>query len=255
MALTCIKRVAAALCAAIAASLPAASFAQPADADLVAAKEAAQRGQWKAVESYRARLAGHLLEAYPWYWILSGNVERSDPRDVRAFLERYPSSPLSEGLRREWLRALGAAGAWDVCRAEYRRVVGDDVEITCYSFQERLARSDPELIAEARALFVSGRESAAACEPVFAALASSGRIGEAEVWARVRAMLAEGNVKEARRANALLPAKSALNERHLERVSRDPAAFLAREKAGRTVSRAQQEVFVFAIERLARNKP
>ncbi len=130
MALTCIKRVAAALCAAIAASLPAASFAQPADADLVAAKEAAQRGQWKAVESYRARLAGHLLEAYPWYWILSGNVERSDPRDVRAFLERYPSSPLSEGLRREWLRALGAAGAWDVFRAEYPRVVGDDVEIT-----------------------------------------------------------------------------------------------------------------------------
>src|SRR2546421_5925825 len=145
MALTCIKRGAAALCAAIAAALPAASLAQASDADVLAAKEAAQRGQWKAVESYRARLAGHALEAYPWYWLLSGNVERSDPREMRAFLERYPASPLSEGLRREWLRALGAAGAWELFRAEYPKVVGDDIDITCYSFQERLARSDPEV--------------------------------------------------------------------------------------------------------------
>ena len=255
MTLTCIKRGVAALCAAIAAGVPAGAFAQPSDADVVAAKEAAQRGQWKVVEAYRARLAGHVLEAYPWFWMLTGNLERSDPREVRAFLERYPASPLSEGLRREWLRALGAAGSWDAFRAEYPKVVGDDVEITCYSFQERLARSDPEVMDEARALFVSGRESAAACEPVFAALASSGRIAEADVWARVRAMLAEGNVKEARRANALLPEKSALNDKQLERVSRDPGAFLAKEKLGRTMSHAQQETLLFAIERLARNKP
>ena len=91
MTLTCIKRVAAALCASIAAALPAGALAQPSDADVLAAKEAAQRGQWKVVESYRSRLAGHVLEAYPWYWMLSGNLERSDPRDVRAFLERYPA--------------------------------------------------------------------------------------------------------------------------------------------------------------------
>jgi len=255
MTLTCIKRGVATLCAAIAAALPLGAAAQPSDADVLAAKEAAQRGQWKVVESYRARLAGHVLEAYPWYWQLSGNLERTDPREVRAFLERYPASPLSESLRREWLRTLGASGAWEFFRAEYPKVVGDDIEITCYSFQERLARSDPEVMAEARALFVSGRETAAACEPVFAALAAARSIGEADVWARVRAMLGEGNVREARRANALLASKAALNDRQLERVSRDPAAYLAKEKLGRNVSRAQQETLLFAIERLARNKP
>jgi len=140
MTLTCIKRGVATLCAAIAAALPLGAAAQPSDADVLAAKEAAQRGQWKVVESYRARLAGHVLEAYPWYWQLSGNLERTDPREVRAFLERYPASPLSESLRREWLRTLGASGAWEFFRAEYPKVVGDDIEITCYSFQERLAR-------------------------------------------------------------------------------------------------------------------
>jgi soluble lytic murein transglycosylase len=255
MALTCIKWVAASLCAAICVAAPRVPFAQPTDADLLAAREAAQRGQWKALEGYRARLAGHILEAYPAYWLLAGNLERSDPREVRAFLDRYPASPLAESLRREWLRALGASGSWETFRAEYPKVVGDDAEITCYSFQERLARSDPEVMAEARALFVSGREASGACEPVFAALATAGRVGDAEIWERVRAMLAEGNVKEARRANALLPARAGLNDKQLERVSKDPAAFLAKEKLGRNVSRAQQETLVFAIERLARNKP
>ena len=254
MALTCIK-LAAALCAAICAAAPCVSFAQPSDADVLAAKEAAQRGQWKVVESYRARLAGHVLEAYPWYWQLAGSVDRVDPREVRAFLERHAASPLAESLRREWLRALGASASWEAFRAEYPKVVGDDVEITCYSFQERLARSDPEVMAEARALFVSSRESAAACEPVFAALAAAGGVTEAQTWERLRAMLAEGNVKEARRANALLASKAALDEKQLERVSKDPAAFLAKEKLGRTVTRAQQELLVFAVERLARSKP
>ena len=255
MALTCIKMTVASLCAAIGVASPPALRAQPSDTDVLAAKGAAQRGQWKVVESYRARLAGHILEAYPAYWLLAGGIEKSDPREVRAFLDRYPASPLAESLRREWLRTLGASAAWDLFRAEYPRVVGDDVEITCYSFQERLARADPEVMAEARALFVSGRETAAACEPVFAALAAAGRVTEADTWDRVRAMLAEGNVREARRANALLASKIALNEKQLERVGKDPAGFLAKEKLGRTVPRGQQELLVFAVERLARNKP
>ncbi len=255
MTLTCIKMAAFTLCAAIGTAVPLASFAQGSDADVLAAKDAAQRGQWKAVEAYRARLAGHPLEAYPSYWLLAGSVDRADPREVRAFLDRYSSSPLSESLRREWLRALGASATWDVFRSEYPKVVGDDVEIACYSFQERLARSDPEVMDEARALFVSGRESAAPCEPVFAALAAAKRIGEADAWDRMRALLAEGNVREARRVNALLPASAAVSEKQLERAAKDPASFLAKEKLGHTVPRAQQELLVFAVERLARNKP
>ena len=255
IALTCIKTAAAALCAAIGAAFALASHAQGTDADVLAAKEAAQRGQWKAVDAYRTKLAGHILEAYPTYWMLAGGVDRVDAREVRAFLDRYPTSPLSESLRREWLRALGASGSWELFRAEYPKVAGDDIDITCYSFQERIARSDPEVMSEARALFVSGRETGAACEPVFAALASGGRIGEAETWERIRALLAEGSVKDAKRANALLPAKSAIAEKQLERAAKDPAHYLAKEKPGRTVSRAQQEIYVFAIERLARSKP
>jgi soluble lytic murein transglycosylase len=255
MALTCIKTMGIALCAATIALANAPARAQSAtDADVLAARDAALRGQWKVLEAYRGRFAGHILEAYPAYWLLAGNLERSDPREVQAFLARYPSSPLAESLRREWLKALGASGSWELFRAEYSRVQGDDVEITCYSFQERLARADPEVVAEARSLFLSWRETTAACDPVFAVLAASRRLTEGEAWERVRRMLSLGNVKEAKRVNALLPARLGLHEKSLDKANSDPAGFLAREKL-QPLTRATLETVVFALARLARNKP
>src|SRR5438067_10690110 len=253
MALTFIKTLAMAAGIAAAAA-PCASPAQSSDADFLAAKEAAQRGQWSRLETYRARLAGHVLEAYPAYWLLAGNVERADPKDVQAFLARYPGSPLAESLRRDFLKALGAAQSWELFRAEYSRIAGDDVEVTCYSFQERLARGDAEAGAEAHALFVSGRDGAPSCDTVFAALAADGRITEAEMWARFRLLAASGNLREAKRLAALLPAKRAPNDKTIDRIARDPVRYLAHEKV-RALDRAGQALVAFAIARLARGKP
>ena len=255
MALTCIKTVRWTLGITLLALGCAVARAQPAtDADVLAAREAAQRGQWRALDTMRPRFAGHPLEAYPTYWLLSGTVERAEAAEVRAFLERYPKGPLAESLRREWLRALGAAGSWDAFRAEYPRVVGEDAEITCYALQERLARKDPEVGAEARQLFLAGREAPAACDAVFASIASAGRLSEADAWERLRKLLAAGLVKDAKRANALLPSSRGLNEKQLDRAAADPGGYLAREKSP-TLTRANRELALFAIGRLARNKP
>lgn len=249
MALTCIKMILAALCAA---GTCAVAAPQATDADVLAARDAVQRGQWKALEQLRPRFAGHLLEAYPDYWLLAGNLERAEPRDVQAFLQKYPSGPLAESLRREWLKVLGAKGAWEPFRAEYPRLVAEDAEVTCYAFQERVARADPEVQAEARALFTAGREVPAACDPVFAALAADKALSEAQVWDRVRRLLALGLVRDARRAMALLPASHRINDKKLDRAAADPARFLGREK-NTLATRAERELAIFAIERLARN--
>jgi soluble lytic murein transglycosylase len=244
------------MCAAAMTLAPAHSYAQsPGDADVLGAREAAQRGQWKVLDAYRARLSGHVLEAYATYWQLAGSVDRYDAREVRAFLERYPDSPLAESLRREWLKALGASGSWEVFRAEYPKVLIDDIEITCYSFQERMVRGDAEVGGEVRALFVSARESAAPCEPVFAAVAATKAISEADIWDRVRRMLAAGNLKDAKRANALLSSRIAISDKSLDRVNRDPVVWLKHEKFVRQPNRAAQELIIFAIERIARSKP
>jgi soluble lytic murein transglycosylase len=230
------------------------AHAQATDADVLAAKDAAVRGNWRALDALRPRFANHPLEAYPTYWLLAGSVDRADPAEIRAFLARYPRSPLTESLRREWLKVLGAAGAWGEFRAEYPRLAGEDLEVTCYAFQERMARGDTDVAGEARALFVSGREAPIACEQVFSALVAAGRISEAETWARLRKLLAAGNAKEAKRVDALLPGRHGFNDKTLDRVSADPAAFLAREKSP-ILPRASRELVIYAVSRIARAKP
>jgi len=95
MALTCIKMRIALLAAMLGLAVSSAMAQGAPDTDVVAAKEAAQRGDWKTLDVLRQRLAGHPLEAYPAYWALSGALDRVPDADVQAFLARYPDSPLA----------------------------------------------------------------------------------------------------------------------------------------------------------------
>jgi soluble lytic murein transglycosylase len=252
MALTCIKRVqrwcASAL---VACCLPALAVT---DSDLLALKDASQKNNWRALEQMRARFAGHPLEAYPTYWLLSGQLQRADPAEVRAFLARYPDSPLAESLRRDWLKSLAAAGSWDVFRAEHPSLVSDDGEIACYALTDRLARADADAQAEGRALFNSPRDTPANCDPVFTALADAKRLSPEEMWERIRRLLAAGQVREARRINALLPKSQQFNDKSLERANADPSNYLAHEKSSLMV-RAHKELALFALNRIARVRP
>lgn len=255
MALTSIKMKLAlfAVATAVAIALPAKSRAAT-EADLLLAKEAAHKGQWKALDALRARFAGDVLEPYPAYWLLAGSVERADPNEVRAFLERWPRTPLAESLRREWLKALGAARSWELFREQQRLLVGDDTEIACYALQERLERGDTDAAGEARVLFLSARETPASCDTVFASLAASGAIAEEDVWLRLHKLLAAANAREARETNALLPKSHRLNEKLLDRASSDPAKYLAHEKADPLLRPARALAF-FAVAKLARSRP
>ena len=222
--------------------------------ELPAVREAALRADTKAVEAAHARFAGHPLEPYPRYWLLSANPARASHEEMREFLSRYADTPLAEALRREWLKVLGAAGAWETFRAEHRSLLADDAEIACYAFQERLARNDPELAGEARAAFLAARETPAACEPVFAALVGTGAISEADTWARMRKLLAANRLREARRTDQWLPRRQRLNEKLLDRAAANPAAFVARHKS-QVLTRSVRELTVYAIGRLARSRP
>jgi soluble lytic murein transglycosylase len=228
--------------------------AAPLEAELPAVRDAAARGNVKVVDAAKARFAGHPLEPYPHYWLLAPQLDRVDAAEVRAFLARFPDTPLAEQLRREWLRALATSGRWDLFRAEFPRFAGEDLELTCFSFQERLARTDAELPGEARTLFVAGRETPLACEPVFAALAASGEIAPAHVWERVRKLLAANQLPQAKRTITLLAPRSRFNDKTLDRAAAEPAAFLAREKSP-ILGRETRELVVFAVGRLARSRP
>ena len=256
MALTCIKLLRLLGCAGLVAAAAAGAHAatQATDADLLAMKDAQQKGNWKALEQLRGRLAGHPLEAYPAFWLLAGQLQRADPVEVRAFLKRHADSPLAETLRREWLKVLGASASWELFRAEHPQLHADDMDVACYALQERLARSEAEAQAEALALFHSEREATAACDPVFAALLAAKRLPHDVVWERMRRLLAANQVREAKRLNALLPRSHGFNERSLDQAAADPSRHLARERSS-LMAHAPRELALFALGRLARSKP
>ncbi|APV49848.1 hypothetical protein BWI17_09245 [Betaproteobacteria bacterium GR16-43] len=244
-------------CVALLAAHASGALADPAsDTELLAAKSAAQRGNVKALESARAKLAGHLLESYPAYWLLLAQLGQGqgDPAQVQAFLARYADTPLADSLRREWLKVLGASGSWDLFGAEYPKLVGEDVDLTCLAFQGRLARGDAEVGPEARSLFLSGRELPTSCDPVFTALVAAKRIEASDTWERVRKLLAANSVRDAKRANALTKPTQAFNDKTLDRAAADPVKFLVHEKSP-ILDRASKELTIFAVERLARTKP
>ncbi len=254
--LTCIKRGAIAAFAALFVALhhPPVAQAATADTDLLAARQAAQRGDLKALEGWRARFAGHPLEAYPAYWLLSATIDRAEPAALREFLAKHADSPLADPLRRDWLKALGAARDWETFRLEHPGLLSEDPEVACFALQERLERGDAEALGEARALFLAGREAPPACVPVFEAAARERLVGPPEAWERIRKLLAAGALKDARRANALLPNKEQMNEKALERAGAEPAKYLAGEKS-RIPGRATHELMLYALGRLARAKP
>lgn len=235
-------------------TLAAPAVAPATDADLLRAREAAQKRDAKALEGWRARFAGHLLEAYPAYWHLSATLEQADPGEIRAFLSRHGDSPLADTLRRDWLKALAAEGRWDVFRQEYSALASDDAEVACYALQGRISRDDAEALKEARALWLAGREAPAACTPAFEAAARERLIGSPEAWTRIRKLLADGLVRDARRANAFLANKEQMNDKALARAHADPARYLKAEKS-RIPGRATHELLLYAVSRLARTRP
>jgi soluble lytic murein transglycosylase len=249
VALTLFKKLLPMLaCAALAAA------ANASDADILAAREAAQKGNIRALESLRTRTAGHLLGGYPAYWHLLATLEKAPPEEIRAFLAANGDGPLADQLRREWLRKLGAAGQWETFRQEFPALAAPDPEASCYSLQDRISLGDAEALKEARALWLEGRESPAACGPAYDAAAAQRLIGPPEAWERIRKLLAANLLKDARRANAYLPAKEQFNEKSLERAGADPARYLDGEKS-RIPTRATHELLLYGVIRLARNRP
>src|SRR5690606_7441448 len=118
----------------------------------------------------------------------------------------------------------------------------------------RLARGNAEAVAEARSLFVAGREAPTACDAVFASLVASGSIAEEPVFDRIRRLLALNQGRDAKRANALVIARHRLDERKLDRAAADPGRYLARDKSS-LVARGPKEIVVYAVTRLARSRP
>ncbi|MDP5239020.1 transglycosylase SLT domain-containing protein [Uliginosibacterium sp. 31-16] len=246
------------LCASLLAllGLSGAVQAEPGDERILAAREAATRGDSQRLVAMAASTSDHVLEPYVQYWPLSARIARiSEPAPAEAisdFLRRNAGTWLAEKLRQEWVKRLAYEKRWGAFEAEYGLLMQPDQEAQCWA-----AQSGGSYAADAgRALegvWLTMMDTPAACDAPLQALVSSGRLGSEDVWQRFRRLVEAKRFNPARDAASWLPENQSPSPASLTVALENPARFLASANARNPNGRGGREVVLAAIARLARS--
>lgn len=239
------------LCVALFAAFPA--MAQQ-DEDFMSAREAFRTGNRAKLDHFATRLTSHTLYPYVAYWRIRQRLEESSPAEVRDMIAYLADGPLSDRLRNDWLRVLGRRGQWEAFQTDQVGIRSEDIEVTCYAVQRGMFAGEDEAGRQARALWLRGRPLPDPCNSVFEAALRAGAITQADVWARVRLALQQGQVTLAKGLNKYLPERETLDPKALDQASSNPRLFLER-RGSALNDRGEREVFMFALLRLARSSP
>ena len=232
------------------------------DKDLQLARDAFERRDTKALAGARDRFssaaaAWHPLHQYVQYWWLAANLAQSgtfavtNAGEISAFLKANPNSVVGDSLRRDWLKILGKLDQWELFATEIALLDVDDAEINCHQWRYRLARNDRGALTEAKAFWAAARAAPDACDDVFARLATEKMLPSSGIWQRVRGLLENNQLADARKSAARVPNLPSTFERATAAIGQNPAQYLQREKLLPS-SEASVELFLFAITRQAR---
>jgi soluble lytic murein transglycosylase len=224
-----------------------------ADDRFLAAREAFRLGQYPKLVEQAQQLRGHVLESYVDYYQLRMRLDELPAGPVREFLARNAGSYIAEQMRRDWLKALGKRGEWDLFEADYPRIVADDPELECYSLQARARRGDQSAAEEFGRIWASPRDLPEGCVAIAEREIAAGRLTARQVWDRTRALLEAGQLGAAKRAIHYLPANETPDERTLDGIARKPVAFIERADKLDLKKRKNRELVLFAFARAARS--
>ncbi len=221
--------------------------------NFMAARAAFANGDAVRLEAYAPKLDGSPLEPYAEYWQLSMNLADTSDATVESFLERYKGSLLAERLRKAWLKALAKSDNWQAFYDQYSAVESPDTELYCDWLQAREELGNPAAVKEAASLWFSPKGQPQSCGPLFNALIASHAISEQDIWKRIRMILGVGDLTLAREINDQLPKRARMNDRSLVRAYERPVRYLKRN--GSPKGRAEREIAIFAVLRIARSDP
>ena len=238
---------------------PAAAKSASADENFIKAYDAFRAGDPLKLQKVSAQLEGQgfgssILAPYLEYWRLELRLEDAADSEVRAFLAREAGGYLADRLRADWLKALGKRAEWTTFERELPPLVRDDLDIRCYAWLARLARSDASAYEEARVIWREPREIPDSCNDLADLLSAAGHFGIDDVWGRVRLLVENGQVSAARRTLGYLPAESKHDEALFNQAMTAPKKLLAKPPKS-LERRATREIVVLAMARLGRSDP
>ncbi len=239
----------AALCALCLAG--AARAQNPADADVVAAKAAFDRGDARALARVAPRTGGHVLAPYVEAWQLTLALDSVEGSVVDAFLKRYPDAPFADRLQADWMKALARRGDWAAFATQWPPRAGPDTELRCDDIAYRRQREGDAVLAEAKPLWFTGQSTPDACEPLFAALIGSGALARDDRIARLRLAAEASNLRLVRALGDALPGNARVKPAEFVAIDGNPQHALARGSFAWATPSGQVQA-LYALERAGR---
>jgi soluble lytic murein transglycosylase len=218
-----------------------------ADADFVALREAALRGETGESNRLSSRLSSYPIQSYVEYYKLYPRLQATPEGEIRQFLERYDGTAIADRLRNDWLLLLGRAHDWRVFDEQYPRfVLNDDTQVKCYALQSRMSKGE-NITKAARDLLQQPKYYGDACVELIGKLAQDKKFNESDVWRQVRLAVESGVSGTARR----IANHTDVNDKQLAQAIDKPFAILERGAVG---GRASRELFLIALGRAGRDK-
>jgi soluble lytic murein transglycosylase len=243
--------IALAFCGAVEAAPP---KPRPVDDAFLKAYDAYRAGDSVRLARVSTGLEEHVLAPYLEYWRLRLRLDELSAAEAREFLSRQAGSYLADRLRSDWLKALGRRGDWQTFDLELAPLVQEDLEVRCYGWLSRLARSDDSVHEEAKAMWLEPKELPEGCTMLAEKLINGGQLRISEVWRRARVLFDNGQLSAAQRVLEYLPADEAPDSRMLSQAASSPEKLLAAQPQ-ELARRPVREMVLFAVARLSRSDP
>lgn len=218
------------------------------DNDFLTARDAFHSGDRMRLATYSNRLQTHILAPFVNYYTLRRKLISSDTETIRDFISQNEDSVVSDRLRGEWLKILGENQQWQLFSEQYPMLINKNMELLCYSMQQRLFSEDASVLYKARELWFTEYSMPNSCTPVFDTLIASRLISEDDIWARIRLSLETGQTGVAKHISRRLPEDQTLSLPRLEISAANPLRYL--EQQTKIETRSDREIALFAIQKL-----
>lgn len=191
--------------------------------DYLAALEALKAGQTSRFKTLSERLDGYILHGYLEYESLKNRVASAPAAEIRRFLAENSQAPISDYIRKKWLRVLAKRRDWSTFIKEYQDIE-DEPELQCMRLSHLLKTSEQQavLMAEAEQLWLTGKQLPPDCAPVFRAWDKAGHMTADRVWARIRLAMEARNLRLAGELAAHLDPSERVWVRRWQDMHRDP---------------------------------
>lgn len=225
----------------------------PGDEQFLAVRDAFRLGNRPQLEALSGQLKGHVLADYGEYYLLRNNLDKQNPDDVLAFIEKQTGNYLGERLRADWMRVLAKKADWNGVNQHFAQLKAPDQESKCLGIQARFNLQEPSALAEGEILWTSLTPVPEECQPLMAMMAN--RVTTDQLWTRVRLLFEVNRVAEARQLLRTLPPAQQPDSKQLDLVIDKTSPWLARLPSGWASDRTRREMVALAIQRLARSDP